>query len=268
MPLVKFVTVVTVSMLIFVPGRSQFTDSKSLITYKAYGDSLKKVDWQSAKLQNRFPVKSFLVPAALITYGFTALNNEGLKHWNNKIKEEVYLEHPHQKFPIDNFLQFAPALTVYGLNAMGIKGKHNFRDRTMIYVMSNVILNTTVFTVKKFSHQVRPDGSNNYSFPSGHTAVAFASAEFLRQEYKDVSPWYGVAGYTMAAATGYLRMYNNKHWLSDVAAGAGIGIASTKLSYWIYPMIQRKIFKDKPVNTIIMPSYQDKVFSVGMVHRF
>ena len=105
MPLVKFVTVVTVSMLIFVPGRSQFTDGNTVITYKAYGDSLKKVDWQSAKLTNRFPVKSFLVPAALITYGVTALNNEGLKNWNNKVKEEVYLEHPHQKFQIDNFLQ-------------------------------------------------------------------------------------------------------------------------------------------------------------------
>jgi membrane-associated phospholipid phosphatase len=268
MPLVKFVTVVSVSMLILVSGKSQFTDSSTVNTYKAYGDSLKKVDWQSAKLTNRFPIKSFLVPAALITYGVTALNSEGLKKWNNNIKEEVYLEHPHQKFQIDNFLQFAPALTVYGLNAMGVKGKHNFRDRSMIYLMSNVILNTTVFTIKKFSNQVRPDGSNNYSFPSGHTAVAFASAEFMRQEYKDVSPWYGVAGYTMAAATGYLRMYNNKHWLSDVAAGAGIGIASTRLSYWIYPMIQRRIFKDKPVNTIIIPSYQDKVFSVGMVHRF
>jgi len=268
MPLVKFVSALTFSLMIFIPGRSQFTDSNTVVYYKAYGDSLKKVDWQSTKLTNRFPVKSFVVPAVMIAYGVTALNNEGLQHWNYKVKQEVYLENPHKRFPIDNFLQFAPALTVYGLNAMGIKGKHNFRDRSMIYLMSNVILNTTVFSIKKFSHQVRPDGSNNYSFPSGHTAVAFASAEFLRQEYKDVSPWYGVAGYAMAAGTGYLRMYNNKHWLSDVAAGAGIGIASTRLAYWIYPMIQRKIFKDKPVNTIIMPGYQDKILSIGLVHKF
>ena len=43
---------------------------------------------------------------------------------------------------------------------------------------------------------------------------------------------------------GFLRMYNNKHWLSDVVAGAGIGIMSTKIAYWIYPVIKRKLFID------------------------
>ena len=99
--------------------------------------------------------------------------------------------------------------------------------------MSNILLTTTVFSVKKLTRQLRPDGSGYTSFPSGHTAEAFASAEFMRQEYKDVSPWYGIAGYAVATTTGILRLYNNKHWVRDVVAGAGFGILSTKLAYWI-----------------------------------
>jgi membrane-associated phospholipid phosphatase len=125
-----------------------------------------------------------------------------------------------------------------------------------------------VFPVKSFTAENRPDGSNRLSFPSGHTACAFMSAEFLRQEYKDVSPWYGIAGYAAAAGTGFLRMYNNKHWLSDVVAGAGVGIISTRLSYWIYPVIKKKLFKDKDVHTLVMPMYQQGSLGVGLVHHF
>jgi len=159
-------------------------------------------------------------------------------------------------------------VAVYGLNAVGIKGKNNFRDRTMIYAMSQLINSALVFPLKTWSAETRPDGTNQFSFPSGHTANAFISAEFLRQEYKHVSPWYGVAGYAVAATTGYLRMYNNKHWLGDVVAGAGFGIMSTKLAYWIYPTIKKKLFKDKDVKTVVMPTYQSGAFGVGMVHQF
>ena len=219
-------------------------------------------------VKKNFPYRSFVLPTFMIAYGITTLNSDGLTDINEKIKEEVWTESPHKRFHIDNYLQIAPAVAVYGLNIAGIKGKNNLRDRTMIYLISNVCMNATVFSLKNVTNKTRPDGSGNESFPSGHTAEAFASAEFLRQEYKDVSPWYGVAGYATAAATGLLRIYNNKHWLSDVVAGAGIGIASTKLAYWIYPAIKRKFFKDKPMNTFVMPYYQSGSAGVSMVYNF
>jgi membrane-associated phospholipid phosphatase len=204
----------------------------------------------------------------MVAYGYTSTHNNKLNKWNLKAKQEIYTERQPSKTSIDNYLVFAPAVAVYGLNAMGIKGKNNFRDRTILFGMSQLITSAIVFPVKSLSAETRPDGSNNFSFPSGHTATAFANAEFMRQEYKDVSPWYGVAGYAVAATTGYLRMYNNKHWLGDVVAGAGIGIMSTKLAYWIYPTIKKKIFKDKDVHTIVMPTYQSGSFGLGMVHQF
>jgi hypothetical protein len=226
------------------------------------------INWKESPAKKPFPVKSFLVPSLMVAYGITSLSNNNLQHVNNVVKDEVWTENPHGKTAVDNFLAISPAVAVYVLNAAGVKGKNNFKDRTIIYGMANLISGSVVFSVKSLTHETRPDGSNNLSFPSGHTATAFVAAEFLRQEYKDVSPWYGVAGYVAAATTGYLRVYNNKHWCGDVIAGAGVGIISTKLAYLLYPTIKRTFYKKSEVKTLVMPTYQNGAFGFGMVHKF
>ena len=210
--------------------------------------------------------KLLAVPILLVGYGAASLRAQGLKNINSHFNEEIYLEGSRRKFHLDNYLQYTPGLMVYGLNMVGIKGEHNFRDRTIIFAMTNMIMATTVFGTKKLTHEWRPDGSDHYSFPSGHTANAFAGAEFLRREYKDVSPWYGIAGYAMAATTGYLRMYNNKHWFGDVMAGAGVGILSTNLAYYLYPSVN-KLFnnkKESKATTIILPTYQQGAVGISL----
>jgi membrane-associated phospholipid phosphatase len=62
-------------------------------------------------------------------------------------------------------------------------------------------------------------------------------------QYGDQSVWYTIGGYTVATATGTFRMLNNRHWLSDVLVGAGIGILSAKASYIIYPWIKNRLLK-------------------------
>jgi len=152
-----------------------------------------------------------------------------------------------------------------------VKGKNDFRDRTMILALSTLIMGGAVYTLKHTIQEPLPDDPTKKgygSFPSGHTAEAFMAAEFLWQEYRGRSPWYGIAGYACAAATGYLRLYNNQHWFSDVVAGAGIGIGSTKLAYWIYPKIKKALFKDKPVNALVLPTYRDRAWGLALVSRF
>jgi PAP2 superfamily protein len=225
-------------------------------------------DFRRQAAAGKLPVPGLIPPAALITYGIVTLNSNQLQTVNTKIREEIYLENPHKSFRIDDYLQYAPAAIVYGLNMAGIKGKNNFRDRTIIYLMSDLMLRGVVSAGKSMTHELRPDGSNYLSFPSGHTAHAFASAEFLRQEYRDVSPFYGIAGYALAAGTGYLRMYNNRHWLSDVATGAGIGIASTKIAYWLYPKVKRILFPNSEKASVIMPTYDQGNIGLSMIHQF
>lgn len=158
---------------------------------------------------------------------------------------------------------------VYGLNAAGIKGKHNFKERTLIYATSQLVSGTIVFPLKHILKEERPDDSNNLSFPSGHTATAFSSAHFMSREYKDTNFWLGIFGYSFAVFTGVYRTLNNRHWAGDVAAGAGIGILSTELAYWLYPKIDHLISgKNKSPSTMIMPFYQNKSLGIGLIKSF
>ena len=211
---------------------------------------------------------AFIIPAAFISFGVDAIKNHPLKGLNNEIRDEIYEEEPHHFFHLDNYLQYAPGAAVLALNGLGVKGRHCVTDQAGTLLLSNILLSVTVNSLKKTSHQMRPDGSAYSSFPSGHTAEAFAGAELLRMEYKDVSPWYGIAGYAAAAATGYLRMYNNRHWFSDVVAGAGVGIASTKIAYWLYPTLKNVFFKSRLKHTVIIPSYQNGAVLLNLVRNF
>jgi membrane-associated phospholipid phosphatase len=239
----------------------------TLVDYRAH--PLPALDFrQAVNNPDHITGKSFILPGALVLYGVITLRSDPLTDFSEGMKRVIWTDNPHKPFHLDNYLMFAPAAAVYGLNLAGIHGEHNFVDRTMIYTMSNLFLTGAVFSLKKATRIERPDGSADNSFPSGHTAEAFASAEFLRQEYKDVSVWYGVGGYAAATAVGYLRIYNNKHWFNDVVAGAGIGIASTRLSYWLYPKIKR-LFDHTPLSqSVLTPYYQDKTVGLSFVHIF
>jgi len=218
--------------------------------------------------KNYLSLKSILLPTTMIAYGLISLNSDGLKKIDADLHKEIWIENPHKLFHLDNYLVLAPGLAAFTLYAFGVHGKNNLRDKAMIYLLSSIFANGIVFSTKKTTSRLRPDESHKNSFPSGHSAQAFASAEFLRMEYKNVSAWYGVAGYTAAVATAYLRMYNNKHWFSDVVAGAGVGIVSTKLAYWLYPKIQHLFFKDKTGKTALLPNYKNGAWGLGMIHNF
>lgn len=217
----------------------------------------------------KFNYKQLIIPGVLIGYGFIGLESDQLKSFNTQIRDEVK-EDIDNKITIDDFSQYAPAASVYALNAMGIEGKNNLKDRSIILATSYLIMSTTVFSLKHITKVERPDGTSNNSFPSGHTANAFAGAEFLWQEYKDKSIWYGISGYIVATGTGLFRMYNNRHWLTDVAAGAGIGILSTKAAYWLFPYVKNTIFpsKENKVTSMIMPFYNGKQMGAGIVVQF
>ena len=136
------------------------------------------------------------------------------------------------KTTIDDYTQyFGPAMTV-GLKLGGYEGRSDWSRLLASAAMSYGIMAALVNGIKYTAKEMRPDGSQANSWPSGHTATSFVGATLLHKEYGLTrSPWFSVAGYGVATATGVMRVLNNRHWISDVMSGAGIGIMSTELGY-------------------------------------
>lgn len=228
----------------------------------------KKGDTIQDKKELKFDYKALIIPTLLISYGIIGKDHEDLLDFDTSFNHGVNNNHL-RKFPIDEATQSLAIASVYGLNLIGIKGKNNFKDRTIIIATAGILVGATSLALKRSIDRQRPNGSGLSSFPSGHTATAFMGAEFLYQEYKDVSIWYGISGYAVAAGTGYLRMYNRKHWLTDVVAGAGIGILSTKIAYWTHPFLKQLfIKKEKSLSGSIAPYYNGEQYGLGMLMSF
>lgn len=216
---------------------------------------------------HQFNAKKLIVPAAFIGFGVASLEIKGLQQLNSSTRAEILEDQPRHT-TLDNYTQFMPAVLVYGLNAVGIKGKHNFRDRSLIYGTSMLISSAFVVPLKHLVGEERPDQADKLSFPSGHTAIAFASAQFMFREYRDTNFWLSISGYSFATFTGVYRAINNKHWVGDVVAGAGFGILSTEMAYWLYPKINKLLSKKNGLSsTMISPFYQNNKVGIGLVMK-
>lgn len=169
-------------------------------------------------------------------------------------------------FFIDDYLAFAPNVLAMGLGVVGVKAKHNFKERLLVATMANGIAMGLTYGLKYTTKMSRPDNSANNSFPSGHTSFAFTGAQIMHEEYGHNSLIYSIAGYGIGAAVGSLRIINNKHWLADVVAGAGIGMVSTKLAYKLLPWAQKKVFKKD--NIAALPIYLPNGAGVSLALGF
>ena len=146
---------------------------------------------------------------------------------------------------IDNVLEYVPTAAVFGLKLLGVPAESSWKLRLTVSVVSFGINAAVTYSLKHTIHEMRPDGTDNHSFPSGHTAVAFCGATTLMHEYRKVSPWIGVAGYAVATTVAVDRVRRNRHHWGDVVAGAAIGVVSAEAGYWIGDIILGKGKKKK-----------------------
>lgn len=173
------------------------------------------------------------------------------------------------KSKVDDYSQFFPYLPVVGLKALGYNGRSSW-DRLIVSAgLSNAVMATIVNATKYSVKEMRPDNSQANSFPSGHTATAFTAASILHKEYGLTrSPWFSVGGYAVAMGTGFMRVLNNRHWISDVVAGAGIGMLSTELGYFLTDLLYKNngITRKELVNITNPnhPSFFDIQLGIGM----
>ena len=142
---------------------------------------------------------------------------------------------------IDGIIQYVPAVMHAGVGFIS-EPSHDFVDRALAQATAWATMGILVNAMKYTVREERPDGSARNSFPSGHTATAFMGAELVRLEY---GPWWGAGAYTVATATALLRVYNERHWTSDLLGGAAIGVLSAHVGYWLLPWEKRILHLDR-----------------------
>lgn len=206
-------------------------------------------------------LKNFILPTALVAVGGvlkisniqTSIQESAQKTFGSDFHTEV-----------DNYTQFVPAAQVLLGKSLGFTPKHGYKQQIANLAISNLAVGGVSLLAKTAFHDMRPDGSANNSFPSGHTTTAFNNATLLFFEYKDSNIWYASSGFLFAVTTGVLRIANNRHWAGDVAAGAGIGIAiGTIVNYWNPFHFDQK--QNKKVSFIGYPFLNDKTTGVGLL---
>ena len=207
--------------------------------------------------------RAVIAPALFMAAGLSTLDADNDD--NVEIQNERNRVIPNFRHRADDYLQHAPIVAVYGLNWLGIEGKNDFANRTAILIKSEMMVGILTFSLKRITAVPRPDTGQSTSFPSGHTAQAFAAATFMAREYGHKSIWYSIGAYTVATGVGTMRVMNNRHWMSDVLVGAGIGILSTNLAYLTHQYRWGK--KNKVAQTTVIPSYDGQTGMVNIIHR-
>ena len=173
--------------------------------------------------------RAVAIPAVLIGYGaVTAQGDAGI---NRMEKDFVQKQFRPVSTGFDNTLIIAPYFELGLVALAGVESRNDRINTLLIIAKGEAIMLASTFAVKYLRGEPRPNMSDNLSFPSGHTAQAFLAASIVHTEFRDKSQWYGVGAYTIATSVAALRMINDKHWQSDVVAGAGFGILSAHLAY-------------------------------------
>ena len=217
----------------------------------------------STCMQHRFTAKQLIAPGAMICLGAFMLidHEEGVNEW---VSDAIH----GGDFKMEDYTRFVPSVAYLTLGSLGVKGKHNFRDRALVTLTSHAAMALLSYGMKYTVHARRPDGGE-HSFPSGHVALAFTGAELTRIEYGNA---WGAAAYAVATSVAVLRLYNDRHYFGDVLAGAGIGILSAHIGYWLLPLEQRwfHLNPDCGITVAAMPAYDPiaRAPSVSFVARF
>lgn len=213
----------------------------------------------------QFKVSKLIVPTTLFTLGAIGVNNGYICSLKNQLRDELSIMRGDHRMHFDDYLQYAPVATYFGLDLLGAEAKHSFKEQAATAATAYIIMAVLVNGIKYTVQEPRPGSGARNSFPSGHTATAFTGAELIRLEYGN---GYGIAAYGITTAgVAFMRLYNDRHWLNDIVAGAGIGILSANIAYWMLPW-ERKLFgwdNSSRQRIALMPTYNTTFKQYGLM---
>ncbi len=187
-----------------------------------------------------FKPGAVIIPAAFVGYGCLKPAIKAIQNTDDKIWQQVQTNHASFKTNAADYLMWAPSAAIYLMDGLRVQTKHSFKEHLILDVGSIIVTGGIGMVMRKISGNLDVYKTYGTEFPSGHTANAFRGAEIFHQELKGSHELLSYSGYIVAAGVGALRIYNKNHLLTEVLAGAGLGILSTKLTYWVFDKVKYK----------------------------
>jgi len=194
--------------------------------------------------------------------GFGAVAGAGLVAYTQDEKiQEFFTDHRSavagnlSKYVFEPFGRFSPVL-IGGLYLTGRLAKDNRLAGTSLTAAKSLAVSSLIGgAMKQLAHRHRPyqddvpshatwDGPwsdvRYTSFPSGHSTAAFSMATVFAMEYRSTI-WVPALAYTLAAGTAVSRLYDNKHWVSDVVIGSALGFVTGRFMWKQSRLNQKRV---------------------------
>lgn len=194
--------------------------------------------------------------------GFAGVTGAGILAYTRDEKiQEFFTDHRSaaagnlSKYVFEPFGRFSPVL-ISGLYLTGRLAKDNRLAGTSLTAAKSLAVSSLIGgAVKQLAHRHRPfqDNIPNHatwdgpwsdvrytSFPSGHSTAAFSMATVFAMEYRSTI-WVPALAYTLAAGTAVSRLYDNKHWVSDVVIGSALGFVTGRFMWKQSRLNQKRV---------------------------
>ncbi len=161
---------------------------------------------------------------------------------------------------------------------VGLSSGSEVVSRVGLRSLETLLFNTAVTNVFKLGlGRARPDSgleeddfrpfttaSTRRSFPSGHTSNAFALATTVSRELGESAPWVPFVAYPIASWVGISRVLDERHWLTDVVAGAALGVLSSRLGERLLRPRPRSERGQPPRATLLLTAGEPFFFGVSL----
>ncbi|GAA4006235.1 phosphatase PAP2 family protein [Hymenobacter fastidiosus] len=196
------------------------------------------------------------IPLVLIGGSYFGREQKLIREARLEIREEVGENFPAFETRLDDYTRHVPVAAAYALHLAGVQSARGVVPFTLIHLAAHHLNAGVTSNLKRLCRAPRPDNPTDFSsFPSAHTSQAFMTATLLHEQFGKTSPWISVGGYAVATATGAMRILHNKHWITDVVAGAGVGFLSAEAVWRAYPYLTRLLPSRLAQKLLLVPTY-------------
>ncbi|RYU77931.1 phosphatase PAP2 family protein [Hymenobacter persicinus] len=248
----RYLLTLLLAGLTFLPARAQLSAGAASDSSRQLRPAV-----PSSRLRSVRPVVLRAgIPLALIGVSYFGREQKLIHLARLEVREETLENFPAFNTNLDDYTRHLPGVAAYALHAAGVKPARGVVPFSLIYLAAHHLNMGVTSNLKRLCREARPDNPTDLSsFPSAHTSEAFLTATLLHEQFGKASPWISVGGFAVATATGTMRVLHNRHWITDVVAGAGIGFLSAEAVWRAYPYLAQLLPQRAARKLLLVPTY-------------